>query len=150
MKIQILNLCLTLRPHGLQPTWVLCSWNSPGKITGVDCHSLLQGIFSTQRSNPGPPALQADSLLSEPPGKPLVDLRAPLFLSAVSCSYVQILHIFSLICHYFEPSEKVFLIFIFLLFVAIGFIIYFFVILPSHFANIEGNARISLKAIIVY
>jgi len=47
-------------------------WNSPGKTTAVDCHSLLQGILPTQRSNPGPPASQADSLLSEPPGKPLV------------------------------------------------------------------------------
>ena len=26
--------------------------NSPGKDTGVGCHALLQGIFSTQRSNP--------------------------------------------------------------------------------------------------
>ena len=30
----------------------LCPWNSPGKNTGVDCHSLFQGIFPTQRSNP--------------------------------------------------------------------------------------------------
>ena len=28
-------------------------WNSTGKNTGVGCHSLLQGIFLTQRSNPG-------------------------------------------------------------------------------------------------
>ena len=28
---------------------------SSGKNTGVGCHSLLQGIFSTQRSNPGLP-----------------------------------------------------------------------------------------------
>ena len=27
--------------------------DSPGKNTGVDCHSLLQGIFPTQGSNPG-------------------------------------------------------------------------------------------------
>ena len=27
--------------------------NSPGKNTGVGCHALLQGIFSTQGSNPG-------------------------------------------------------------------------------------------------
>ena len=27
--------------------------DSPGKNTGVGCHALLQGIFSTQRSNPG-------------------------------------------------------------------------------------------------
>ena len=34
-------------------TWFLCPWNSPGKNTGVDCHSLLQGIFLTQGSIPG-------------------------------------------------------------------------------------------------
>ena len=31
----------------------LCPCNCPGKDTGVGCHSLLQGIFSTQGSNPG-------------------------------------------------------------------------------------------------
>ena len=31
----------------------LCPWNCPGKDTGVGCHYLLQGIFSTQGSNPG-------------------------------------------------------------------------------------------------
>ena len=36
---------------------------------GVGSHSLLQGIFLTQGSNLGLP-LQADTLLSEPPGKP--------------------------------------------------------------------------------
>ena len=29
----------------------LCPWDSAGKNTGVDCHSLLQGIFSTQGLN---------------------------------------------------------------------------------------------------
>ena len=29
--------------------------DSPGKITGVGCHALLQGIFPTQGSNPGLP-----------------------------------------------------------------------------------------------
>ena len=33
---------------------LLCPWTSPGKNTGVSCHSLLQGIFLTQGSNPGP------------------------------------------------------------------------------------------------
>ena len=28
-------------PHGLQPTRLLCPWNSPGKNTGVGCHFLL-------------------------------------------------------------------------------------------------------------
>ena len=37
-----------LPPCGLQPTRLLCPWDSPGKNTGVDCHFLLQGIFPTQ------------------------------------------------------------------------------------------------------
>ena len=32
----------------LQPTRLLCPWNSPGKYMGVGRHSLLQGIFPTQ------------------------------------------------------------------------------------------------------
>ena len=43
----------SLRPHGLQPTRLLCPWDFPGKDTGVGCHFLLQGIFPTQGSNPG-------------------------------------------------------------------------------------------------
>ena len=30
------------RPHGLQPTRLLCPWGFPGKSTGVGCHCLLQ------------------------------------------------------------------------------------------------------------
>jgi len=45
----------SLWPHGLEPTWILCPWDSPGKNTGVGYHSLLQGISPTQRSNPGLP-----------------------------------------------------------------------------------------------
>ena len=41
--------CLTL----CDPTRLLCSWDSPGKNTGVASHSLLQGIFLTQGSNLG-------------------------------------------------------------------------------------------------
>ena len=33
----------------------LCPWNSPGKNTGVGCHSLLQGMFPTQELNLGLP-----------------------------------------------------------------------------------------------
>ena len=36
-----------------QPLGFLCPWNSPGKNTGVGCHSLLQGIFPTQGLNLG-------------------------------------------------------------------------------------------------
>ena len=38
-------------PIDLQPTRLLCPWDSPGKNTRVGCHALLQGIFPTQGSN---------------------------------------------------------------------------------------------------
>ena len=38
----------SLRPHGLQPTRLLCPWDFPGKSTGVGCHRLLQWIVWTQ------------------------------------------------------------------------------------------------------
>ena len=40
----------SLQPHGLYSPW-----NSLGQNTGVGSHSLLQGIFPTQGSNPGFP-----------------------------------------------------------------------------------------------
>ena len=33
--------------------WIYSPWNSPGQNTGVGSHSLLQGIFPNQGSNPG-------------------------------------------------------------------------------------------------
>ena len=41
MYVLLSQLHLTLRPHGLQPTMLLCPWNSPGKNTGVGSLSLL-------------------------------------------------------------------------------------------------------------
>ena len=35
----------SLKPYEHWPTRLLCPWDFPGKNTGVDCHSLLQGIF---------------------------------------------------------------------------------------------------------
>ena len=35
------------------PIRLLCPWDSPGKNTGVGCHSLGQGIFLTQGLNHG-------------------------------------------------------------------------------------------------
>ena len=32
----------SVRPHRRKPTRLLCSWDSPGKNTGVGCHFLLQ------------------------------------------------------------------------------------------------------------
>ena len=50
---------------GLQPAKLLCPWSVSGKITGVSCHVLLQGLFLTQGSEPHLLGLlhwQADSL----------------------------------------------------------------------------------------
>ena len=40
------------QPHGLQPTRLLCPWDSPSKSTGVGCHCLLHclGIISKLRN----------------------------------------------------------------------------------------------------
>ena len=43
----------SMQLHGLQATRLLCPWNSPGKNSGMGSHSLFQGIFPTQGSNPG-------------------------------------------------------------------------------------------------
>ena len=65
LKVKVAQSCPTL--------WDLYSpWNPPGQNTGVGSLSLLQGIFPTQGSNPGLPALQADSLPAEPQGKPII------------------------------------------------------------------------------
>ena len=51
----------SLQPHGLKSARLLCPWASPGKNTGVGCHSVLQGISLTQGSNPG--LLQCSQIL---------------------------------------------------------------------------------------
>ena len=44
--------------------------DSPGKYTALGCLFPLQGIFPTQGSSTGLPHCKADSLPSEPQGKP--------------------------------------------------------------------------------
>ena len=59
-----LLLLLSVVSNSLQPRGG--PWNSLGQNTRVGNLSLLQWIFSTQGSNPGPPTLQVDSLPAEP------------------------------------------------------------------------------------
>ena len=68
--------CLTLYdPMDYIDPRLLCPWNSPGKNTGVGSNSPLKGHFPTQGSNPGlPHSLQADSLQSDPTGKPMIEV----------------------------------------------------------------------------
>ena len=37
----------SLRPHGLQPTRLLCPWDFPGKDTGVGCHLKIVIIYKS-------------------------------------------------------------------------------------------------------
>ena len=61
----------SLRPYGLNPTRLHCSWDFPGKNTGVGCLLLFQGIFLAPGMEPASSAsyaLTGDSLLLEPAG----------------------------------------------------------------------------------
>ena len=70
-----------LQHHGLYPTRLLFQRDSPGKNSGVGCHFLLQRDLP----NPGielmSPALHADSLPTEPLGKPQNSVSVRLFKS---------------------------------------------------------------------
>ena len=54
----------SLRPHGLQPTRPLCSWDCPGKDIGMGGHSLSPEDLPDPGTEPGSPALHPDSLPS--------------------------------------------------------------------------------------
>ena len=51
--------------------------DSPGKNIGVGFHALLQGNLPSPGIEPGSPALQADSLPADLPGKPSDSNRPP-------------------------------------------------------------------------
>ena len=74
---------MSLRPHGLLPSRLLCPWNFPGKNTGVGCHFLLQRIFPPQESNPCLLHLlhwQVDSFTTAPPEKPKRCIQGMMWL----------------------------------------------------------------------
>ena len=53
VKVVVTQLGLTLCNPWTIATRLFCPWDLPGKNTRVGSHSLLKGIFWTQRSNPG-------------------------------------------------------------------------------------------------
>ena len=59
--------------YGLQPTRLLCPWDSTGKNIGVGCHDLLQEIYLTQVLSWHLLCIlhwEVGSLPLAPPGKP--------------------------------------------------------------------------------
>ena len=70
-KVLITQPCLSLcDPMDCSPPGSSVHGILQARILEWELHFLLQGIFVTQRLNPDSPALQADSLPFEPPGKP--------------------------------------------------------------------------------
>ena len=75
----------SLRLHRLQPTRLFCPWNSPDKNTGVGSHSLLQGIFLTQGSDPGLPRCRQILYCLSHQGSPAAAAAAAAAKSLQSC-----------------------------------------------------------------
>ena len=83
----------SLQTRGLQPTRLLCPWNSPGKNTGVGCYFLLQRIFPTQGSNSGLLHGRQILLPSEPPGKSIFNTMPCIIVSTLCvCARVCVSH----------------------------------------------------------
>ena len=74
-----------LQPCGLEPTRLLCPWNSPGENTGLDCHFLLQGIFLTYELNSCLLPLPGRFFANEPPRKPWTVLGGSLSFLSLDC-----------------------------------------------------------------
>ena len=71
----------SLQPHGQQPTRLLCPWGFSRQEhwSGLPCPP--PGDLPNPGIKPGSPALPADSLLSEPPGKPMILLEKFYFFN---------------------------------------------------------------------
>ena len=72
----------SLQLFGLEPARLLSLWCFPGKNTGAGCHFLLQGSLpdpGIEAASLVSPALQADSLPSQPAGKPFGSSGKPLY-----------------------------------------------------------------------
>ena len=80
VKVLVTQSCLTLcNPMDCSPsTRILCPWDFPGQNTGVGCHSLLQGIFPTQGSNPSLPHWRQILYHLSHQGSPVPSLAKPL------------------------------------------------------------------------
>ena len=78
---------LVFATHGLQPTRLLCPWDSPGKSTGVGCHAFLQGFFPARGLNLCPLHWQVDSLPLHHRGSPVLDAAELYIYSGCSGTF---------------------------------------------------------------
>ena len=83
-KVKMSVNCVTLQPHGLQPTRPPCPW---GKNIGVGFHSLLQGICLTLGSSPGLLHWRQILYCLSPQRSPQYKVLVRTFPSFGHCSY---------------------------------------------------------------
>ena len=72
------------RPYGLQPSRLFCTWDFPGKGTGVGCHCLLQNMWANI-------------------SKHILQLIFTFFYAFLTCFISLWLLLFS--CHFCESQE---------------------------------------------
>ena len=74
----------SVQPHGLQPTRLLCPWDSPGKNTGVGCHFLLQCMKVESESEVTQSCLTlSDPMDCSPPGSSIHGIFQAKYWSGV-------------------------------------------------------------------
>ena len=72
-EVKVLVTSDSLQPHRLQPASHLCPWNTLDRGKTLECVAIpfSRGSSQDPEVEPRSPALQKDSLLSEPPEKSL-------------------------------------------------------------------------------
>ena len=95
----------SLLPHGLQPTRLLCLWDSPGKNSGVDCYFLTPGCLPNPGTKPASPALTGRSSITESPEKPLTMGDVPHFLLDISPLFKLGYNCFTMLCQILPYNE---------------------------------------------
>ena len=80
---EVAQSCLTQRAHGLQPSRFLCSWDFPGKSTGVGCHCLLHVMTEVAQSCP----TLGNPIDGSPPGSPVPGILQARTLEWVAISF---------------------------------------------------------------
>ena len=98
----------SLRPHGLQPTRLLCPWDFPGKRTGVGCHCLFQYIYIDTRYVTVYVLISTCTFIFPPASTfPLVGLN--LFSkSGIQFPFHKLVHLYPLFCFTSMRSHRIF------------------------------------------
>ena len=86
----------SLQSHGVEPAQLLCLWNSPGKGVLEWVVIPFPGDLPDPGIQPRSPALQADSLPTEPPGKlEVITVYFKLIITNI-LMHSKVLHFYSL------------------------------------------------------